>query len=79
MAITLNEIRKRLHGIHKEYCDNINDSQCYCNIERLIIDVFHAELEAAQPVKQDECNCGKYLIGLIPDDEPCPIHGLGRA
>lgn len=22
------------------------------------------------------CTCGLHVIGAIPDDEPCPVHGI---
>jgi hypothetical protein len=39
--MTWEEVRRRLIEIHKEYCDKADgDHQCYCSIERLIIDSF---------------------------------------
>ena len=26
--------------------------------------------------RQAICTCGLHMIGVVPDDEPCPIHGI---
>ena len=53
------------------------------NKKNVIIDMLRRvaferdSLEAAQPSAQrTDCTCGAHMIGLIPDDEPCPIHGI---